>query len=614
MSGQPAPGGGNFGDYEREPVSPALNSAGQLAFVWNVERLSREPTSDQRFMYSYDTLFRANPNGELLEVTSQNETAIGADLPGNNRLGVGFAGWGGSAFSELRLNDHGDLAFKAGFGGNNHHPNYVENGSHHGIWAYKDGVGIRHVASHSALETDGPNRFADDGELSSLAIDREGLVSFSHYYYGQISPYYDIGALYQESPLGAVNETARVGMALPGLEAENLELSDIQPSFSLIGRWTTSVDGIPGAIATDADGVATFLALLNVSGTPRVRRKALIRHSDDEGFSVLVEPGDLLEEFTHLSPLGPITLPESHRRIGEIRDVIISPDGNTTIMAARLGFGGGRDTLLRVVDDKKYEILAIHGEFAPGAPEDYTFHRSFGGGLEDTFRAVAVNDTGKVAFVGDVSDRLLQLSQPDGEIGNYHELTGIWTHSEAGIEEVLIREEGYVLPGLSQDSSFRLGSPFASHDFRMLINSNGQIAFSTWFEDNETGESGQGIWAQDRSGKLRLIAMEGGVLDVSDTSGVEDLRVIEEFIRPDPAFFSPGSVHNERFFEFNDRGEVVFAARFRDASGEYGRAGGVFVSRIATIPEPSSVALVAAATCSCLPFRRGRRESDRTRP
>ena len=116
----------------------------------------------------------------------------------------------------------------------------------------------------------------------------------------------------------------------------------------------------------------------------------------------------------------------------------------------------------------------------------------------------------------------------------------------------------------------------------LVLNAHGQIAFQSSLQGPGINASNNdGIWAQDRAGILRLIAREGNTINVSDDALQPDWRTISSLF---PTAAS-GNDDGRRSW-FNDHGQLVFLARFTDGSR------GIFVSNLATLPEPTSLALL----------------------
>ena len=124
-----------------------------------------------------------------------------------------------------------------------------------------------------------------------------------------------------------------------------------------------------------------------------------------------------------------------------------------------------------------------------------------------------------------------------------------------------------------------------------VMNGTGQAAFlGSLAGQGVDGTNSIGIWAQDNSGALTLIAREGDLLDVDD-GPANDFRTIKDL-----GFGSYQSTGNEdgRPSSFNDLGQLVFHANFTDGSS------GIFVSNLVAVPEPSSLALLTLAALAML--------------
>ena len=212
-------------------------------------------------------------------------------------------------------------------------------------------------------------------------------------------------------------------------------------------------------------------------------------------------------------------------------------------------------------------LIVSRGMQVPGVADDRLY--SF-------MREVLINASGNIAFTA-------VLQGPDGDDPPSVSDNGIWSDASGELKLVALAspfdpidpngEQGTPVPGSPPGTFF---SAFV--DF--VLNGSGQVAF----EATTTGpDPHRGIWAQDRAGVLRSIVQVGGQLDVDDGPAV-DLRTVAtlDFL---------GSSGNEDGLAsaFNDSGHLAFAARFTDDSW------GIFVSNVATVPEPSGLIYALAA-------------------
>jgi len=207
-------------------------------------------------------------------------------------------------------------------------------------------------------------------------------------------------------------------------------------------------------------------------------------------------------------------------------------------------------------------LVAREGDIAPGTSDTFFF-----------FREPVLNDAGQTAFVGRVNS---------GNSTN----DGIW--SEGGGSLALVAREGDIAPGPGT-------SDFFSFFAFPVLNEAGQTAFLANLNGG-TGPTDAGIWAEDTSGVLRLIARAGDLLDVDDGPGT-DFRTISEL-----NFYSDNGNGDGRESGFNNLGQLAFYAEFTDGSS------GIFVSNVAAVPEPASFALTALGLLGLLATRRRRRK------
>jgi hypothetical protein len=205
------------------------------------------------------------------------------------------------------------------------------------------------------------------------------------------------------------------------------------------------------------------------------------------------------------------------------------------------------------------------GDPAPGAPVGFVFERN-------SSPIPLIGESGKVAV-------LTQAESGTQSRG------GIWEESETGLR--LVALGGNQAPGAQPGKTFEfIQLPY--------MNNAGQIVFSATIDDgNPATQSNEvGIWAQDRQGELQLIVKSGDMLEVAP-------GVLSEV----------GNVSFSWHFNedqiINDRGEILFHARFMDGTQA------IVVSDVVAIPEPSGCVLaVGLAMLSFGVARTRKRRSD----
>jgi hypothetical protein len=162
--------------------------------------------------------------------------------------------------------------------------------------------------------------------------------------------------------------------------------------------------------------------------------------------------------------------------------------------------------------------------------------------------------------LSDDGELLIQNNHPDFHA---HYGAGLWlSSSDGGLEPVILAGQ----PAPETETVF---SDFGT-TFR---NANGQIAVAGSLGNDtpfDPSDDEEGIWAQDTSGDLRLIAREGSLVDVGGGQFV--------------------SITDPSLIGIDDLGYVVFSA---DLGNGAGRA--AFVSDVVAVPEPSTMTHVLAA-------------------
>lgn len=212
------------------------------------------------------------------------------------------------------------------------------------------------------------------------------------------------------------------------------------------------------------------------------------------------------------------------------------------------------------------DLIALTGQPAPGTANNFFGFEPF---------SPAINNSGEVAFHGALDGR-----------------SGIWAGAAGALELVALHGAAAPLGAGSPSAQFSQFGP-------LILNQDGQVAFHALLEAEDGTSSGWSYWATDTSGELRLIAREGGVLDL----GGGDLRTIAQLPAREREFdrdidfmsLSTGSGRGQLFF--NDAGQLTFRAIFGD---------GTEAIIVANVPEPGAAAIAGVAGALLLGRPRGR--------
>jgi hypothetical protein len=216
-------------------------------------------------------------------------------------------------------------------------------------------------------------------------------------------------------------------------------------------------------------------------------------------------------------------------------------------------------------------VFARAGDQAAGAPSGVAY--------SGFLWSPVYNHNTAVAFKGQLAGVGIDLTND----------TGVWTGSQGALR--LIARAGDTAPGAADDARFARFDHFSNGDTvisgsLMSMNAENQVAFmADLVGDGITSTNNTGIWATDRSGLLRLIAREGEQLEIAP-------GIVKTIYQLD--FGQPTNNEDGHPSSFNDLGQVAFHAIFTDLTE------GIFVSDIATVPEPSSMGLSILALIAVL--------------
>lgn len=193
-------------------------------------------------------------------------------------------------------------------------------------------------------------------------------------------------------------------------------------------------------------------------------------------------------------------------------------------------------------------LVARYGTPAPGMPNGVVFSLSFSDPV--------LNLSGQTAFSA-------VLSGPGINSSNAY---SIWSEGSGTL--ALVARTGDHAPGTPAGVTFKwiFENP--------QLNSAGKVAFITELTGSGVNLTNDvGIWAEDATGSLQLIAREGDQLEVApgDFRTIQYLNFYENF----------SNNSDDHPSGFNDLGQLVFSAYFTD------RTSGVFVSNlVAYLPVP----------------------------
>jgi len=464
------------------------------------------------------------------------------------------------------MNNSGQIAIKAELVGTG-----VESSNDTGIWMYESGTGLRQFIREGDSIPNAEGRFSSFGRL---ALSNNGQLAFAGSAVNASAEYSGIWSM-GGSGLTLV---ARNGESAPGTDWTFNNLSSTfvvindngqvafqasadDPNANLIenniGIWRESQDGTLELVVREgvnAPGTTNIFHSLpsfdfNAAGEVAfgTRLEGLTGFEQDFGvwsngrrdaIELVVRTGD--------------PAPGTNANFDFVAEPVLSSNGSAAFRATLSGpgvTGVNNQGIWRDNGNGAVELILRDSS----APAPGTRGANF-----DSFRNLAYNNSGQIAFFADIF----------GRGTNADSNQGVWSErQDTGL--ALIARTGNVAPGSEL--------PFRHIDADTLaFNDNGQAAFLATIRDSTTAPRPSdftGIWAQDLAGELRLIVLEGQQLDVSDDPSQAEFKTIATL-----DFFNRS--------RFNDVGQLLFSATFTDGSN------GIFVSNLVAIPEPSTQMLL----------------------
>lgn len=199
-----------------------------------------------------------------------------------------------------------------------------------------------------------------------------------------------------------------------------------------------------------------------------------------------------------------------------------------------------------VEKDNSLELIVRQLDPVPGADEGVEFRRL-------DLATVYFNNNGQVAFHSGLG----------GPGTNSSNNAGLWYEDNGSLK--LVAREGDHAHGTNQNVVYDDISE------RFFINDTGHIAFMSSLTGLTVDDSNDhGLWVKQPNGVVSLVIREGDLIDVNNDPLVNDIREVESLFAP----------------SINNAGQLPMNIGFTDGSS------GIF---IATIPEPTSIMLFAAA-------------------
>jgi len=445
-------------------------------------------------------------------------------------MGIGeqFTGWfgfgGGDTDRPVYLNNKGHIVFWSS----------LPNGGQ-GIWARAGADDLHQVvrAGNAAPGTESGVEFTGFNISEFLAFNDQDEVIFLG---GLTGPSIDSSnnfGIWKSTNDGVLHLIARNGATAPGLGPGVVfnfrSFNFAVPAFNNKGSVVFKAPFMGPGVSIDSD-----------SGIWKV--------TNEGGLSLQIREGDLAPGTTpgkFFSHFAEPTLNDQE----QIAFVASLKESGTSLKESGTGIW-----VQSVEGD--LEVVVLADDLALDAGPGIHFSRF---GPLNGYSPMVLNKEGMVAFQA-------VLKGPNISPFAFHSRS-LWKgRSDEGVS--LVARQGDIAPGT-------LGAIFNEFD-TFALNAKGQVAF--------LGSAGwhEGIWAEDTNGNLRLVAIEGQQINISDDAESPDFRTIRYL-----SFIAETGNSDGRKSGFNDVGQVAFRALFEEG-GE-----GIFVWNV---PEPSSIVLLLAGT------------------
>ena len=478
-------------------------------------------------------------------------------------------GQDGAVFSSLSsptINDTGEvsiasLAYKS------------ETGFRGVLWSEGAGNGLAAIArAGDAAPGTGAN--VTFSEFTESYVNSSGNVAFYATLAGDGVTTANNRGLWVQNTDGTISLVARTGDTVPGVNPDQKFATLVQSCFNssgqivmaaqmsadgsspgISGLWTTvggnglqlisqqnvHPTGLPidhvidsfGPLVLNSAGQYAVNTQTHSVGTPNSYSHSIWRGTNANDMSLIAYEGQQAPGYAN-----GVTL----RALGS--NPTINRTGHITFYSILGGLPPGSDTVAIWSDrgGNGFQPVLKPGDLVPAAGPGVSFW-SFN-------EYLTMNESDRLGFIGLMRGTGVDSSN---DRGVFHEL--------ADGQIRMVAREGSIAPGTNAKFNV-LDIP----DF----NGSDQIAFlSSLSGTGVTSSNDSGLWAEDPSGQLHLIAREGDVMDVDDGPGV-DLRTIssirlnwqsgDELGRPGP---------------YNDRGQVAYWVQFTNFTT------GVFVSNVA---------------------------------
>jgi hypothetical protein len=481
----------------------------------------------------------------------------------------------GDSSDKPSINAAGNLVFRATLTGSG-----IASNNNSGLWLDKNGVRslMYREGSHAPGTPAGVNfgGFGGDAILNNL-----NRISFHGFLTGTGVVSSNNSGIWAETGAG-LSLVARAGDPAPGTPSDvnfrifdrflsNSDATAFQAMLSLNtsssndrGIWSTSGGGLH-LVAREGDpapGMASGIVFYDLHNSHFVMNAS----GQLAFFSTLFGPGiSLSSDYSVWSNSAGVVTPIAHEgdqapgmpvgvKFGEPNQVVtpaFNDAGRLAFRTTLTGTGVTSNNNSAIWSDRSGSLQPVirAGVAAPGTPVGVTF---------STVSDPVLNGDSRLAFIGGLT----------GAGATSSNNSGLWSDA-SGILNLVVREGDHA-PGTPAGVNY---SEFLEEGFD--LNGAGRLAFAAKVAGPGIAENTDtGIWAQDATGNLALIAREGDVLEVAP--GL--LKTVHHL-----AFAGGSGNEDGNRTGFNDDGIIAFFAYFSDDTSA------IFLSTAVAVPEAPSI-------------------------
>lgn len=469
------------------------------------------------------------------------------------------------------INAHGDVAFYTQL--TNSLGTTIDS-----VWEHSETTGLQSVVLADVTSPNTPSSAGtfDRIDIPVVDIDNAGRVAFVGYVKDDLGEYFGYWVTNSENEIqlqiGGRDTTVESPLG-PGFFVSGFGIPNSNQNGQLVTRGNYSGGSASGIFVANDSNEITRVALLG-GNAPGVTANATFSEFGELSYPIGFNDSGKVSFYalTSYSTLGVWSgeNKDNLSLVAQLGQQAPGRDGFTfdLILQNPITLNNGQTVFQAYLNDPSNQISGFIQGYWKGDGENLELIYATGDVTSelvepsDISNDVSVNGNADIAF----------SSSYETVPGNFQFITSIWSGGSSRPLGLVASAEDEV-PGVEG----------ATWDFLEVYdyNDNDQVAFVGVVDAPGTIHDGAtGYWAQNANGINELLVIEGGYIDV-DQGPNEILKQVEKLYAYD-SYSTIGAPDS-----FNDAGQFAFVAQFTDGTS------GIFVSSVGTIPEPTTLLLVA---------------------